>query len=180
MLWKQSLPYKSNSRFAFALYIASKVDEYIDKEVRAGKLTISSEVDIQLSSIGFITKRPGKFTMIVDLSSPSGRSVNDAINPVFSAFRYVTVRQQEELVPQGSFLTKLDFKYAYRKVPVLKDSWEFLGEREVYCDKALPFGLRSAPIIFNAVADGLSWAMICSGIMNLVHCQITWRPVSNV
>ena len=53
-------------------------------------------------------------------------------------------------------------------------------EREVYCDKALPFGLRSAPIIFNAVADGLSWAMICSGIMNLVHCPITWRAVSNV
>ena len=131
-------------------------------------------MDVQWSSIGFIQKknRPGKFRMIVDLSSPSGRSVNDAINPALSSFRYVTVRQVAELVPQGSFLAKLDLKSAYRKVPVHVADQRFLGiswKEKVYCDKALPFGLRSAPIIFNAVADGLAWAMICSGIMDLAH-----------
>ncbi|MBF2755157.1 MAG: hypothetical protein ISN29_07865 [Gammaproteobacteria bacterium AqS3] len=163
---------KSNSKSALAL--ASKVDDYIEEEVKAGKLVISDEANVQLSSIGFIPKRnrPGKFRMIVDLSSPSGRSVNDAINPAFSSFKYVTVRQVAELLPQGSFLAKLDLKAAYRKVPVHVADQKFLGvswRGKTYCDKALPFGLRSAPIIFNAVADGLAWAMICTGIMDLAH-----------
>ena len=163
---------KSNSKSALAL--ASKVDEYIEEEVQAGKLFVSNEADIQLSSIGFIPKRnrPGKFRMIVDLSSPAGRSVNDAINPAFASFKYVTVRQVAELLPQGSFLAKLDLKAAYRKVPVHVADQKLLGvswRGKTYCDKALPFGLRSAPIIFNAVADGLAWAMICSGIRDLAH-----------
>ena len=110
--------------------------------------------------------------MIVDLSSPSDMSVNDAINPVFSSFRYVTVCQVAELIPQGSFLAKLDLKSAYRKVPVHVADQRFLGipwKEKVYCDKVLPIGLGSAPIIFNIVADGFAWAMICSGIMDLAH-----------
>ena len=38
-----------------------------------------------------------------------------------------------------------------------------------FCDRALPFGLRSAPKLFTAVADGLSWALHCEGIANLLH-----------
>lgn len=32
-------------------------------------------------------------------------------------------------------------------------------ENTVYIDPMLPFGLRSAPKIFNAVADGLEWCL---------------------
>ena len=38
-----------------------------------------------------------------------------------------------------------------------------------FCDRALPFGLRSAPKLFTAVADGLLWALHCEGIANLLH-----------
>lgn len=34
---------------------------------------------------------------------------------------------------------------------------------------SLPFGLRSAPKIFTAVADGLAWALACEGIENSLH-----------
>lgn len=40
----------------------------------------------------------------------------------------------------------------------------------VYCDRALPFGLCSAPILFTGVADGLVWAMASSGVSHLLHC----------
>ena len=59
--------------------------------------------------------------------SPSGRSVNDAINPAFFSFRYITARQVAELVQQGSFLAKLDLKSACRKVPVHVADQRFLG-----------------------------------------------------
>lgn len=44
-------------------------------------------------------------------------------------------------------------------------SWE----GKVYIDRALPFGLRSAPKIFSAVADIIAWALHCSGIQHQIH-----------
>ena len=42
-------------------------------------------------------------------------------------------------------------------------------EGSFYVDPMLPFGLRSAPKIFNAVADALNWYMIQLGIRNVLH-----------
>ena len=46
------------------------------------------------------------------------------------------------------------------------DRW-LLGMRwkdQVFVDKTLPFGLRSAPLIFSAVADALAWIMKQRGV----------------
>ena len=113
-----------------------------------------------------------KFRLIVNLSFRSGHSINDAISPAHSSFRYVTLRQVTELIPQGSSLAKIDLKAAFRRVPVHPADQHYLGiswRDRTLCDRALPFGLRSAPIIFDAVADGLAWAMICSNIVDLAH-----------
>ena len=72
----------------------------------------------------------------------------------------------------GALLAKLDLKSAYRQVPVHPADQHLLGvewQGSVYIDRALPFGLRSAPIIFTAVADGLTWAFQQEGITNVVH-----------
>ena len=45
-------------------------------------------------------------------------------------------------------------------VPVHPQDRVLLGvqwEGQVYVDAVLPFGLQSAPKIFNALADGLKW-----------------------
>ena len=39
----------------------------------------------------------------------------------------------------------------------------------VYVDQALPFGLRSAPKLFSAVADAIGWALTQVGIPFLIH-----------
>ena len=55
-------------------------------------------------------------------------------------------------------LAKMDIKSAYRVVPVYPEDRLLLGiawREQVYVDSVLPFGLRSAPKIFNAVADAL-------------------------
>ena len=42
-------------------------------------------------------------------------------------------------------------------------------EGKTYLDCALPFSLRSAPKVFSAVADALSWAMVYEGIEDVLH-----------
>ena len=36
-------------------------------------------------------------------------------------------------------------------------------------DKVLPFGLRSAPLIFTAIADALQWIMCKRGVQHIAH-----------
>ena len=42
-------------------------------------------------------------------------------------------------------------------------------KERIYIDTALPFGLRSAPKIFNSVADALEWVMRARGVRNVAH-----------
>ena len=65
-------------------------------------------------------------------------------------------------------MRKMDIQQAYRNIAVAPEDWHFLGMKwqgkEVYIDKVLPFGLRSAPLIFSAVADALQWIMTQQGV----------------
>ena len=82
-----------------------------------------------------------------------------------SSLKYVTVDKVVESLlsfGKGSLMAKLDIKQAYRNVPVCPDDRILLGmawEGRVYIDKTLPFGLRSAPMLFSAIAEALAWIM---------------------
>ena len=161
------------------------VDKYIQAEVASHKLLLATPIDAQTgnletvhrSPIGIIPKphQPGKFRLIVDLSSPHGYSVNEGVKSQFCSLEYTSVDTAALLVRQhgkGALMAKLDLKSAYRMVPVHKDDQHLLGitwNGVTYIDQALPFGLRSAPIIFTAIADGLAWAMLKEGISEVVH-----------
>ena len=57
-------------------------------------------------------------------------------------------------------------------VPVHPQDQHLLGvqwEGAVYIDKVLPFGLRSAPKIFSAVADAVQWILSNNGIRKGLH-----------
>ena len=59
----------------------------------------------------------------------------------------------------GRELAELDMKSAYRIVPVHLEDRLQLGmqlQERVYADAALPFGLRSAPKVYNNLADVLA------------------------
>ena len=61
-----------------------------------------------------------------------------------------------------------------RSVPVHPMDRSLLGMRwegALYIDTALPFGLRSAPKIFNAVADAVEWVARRQGYP---RCSTTW------
>ena len=86
----------------------------------------------------------------------------DGICKELCSLSYVRV---DDIVPviqrlgQGTLLAKLDVQAAYRTVPVHLDDRHLLGmvwKGRIYIDTTLPFGLRSAPKIFNSVADALN------------------------
>ena len=152
--------------------------KYIEGEAEAERLFLASQPgDAHCNPVGLIPKchQPGKFRLIVDLSAPLNRSVNDGIDSGLCSLSYASVDDAVRLVceaGQGAFMAKLDLEAAYRHVPVHPDDQGLLAVKwgdEVYVDSALPFGLHSAPKIFTAVADGIAWCMSCSGIKDFIH-----------
>lgn len=112
----------------------------------------------------------------MDLSSPGGASVNDGINPDKFSLHYITVDKVIRLVSQfgrRALMAKFDVESAYRNVPIHPLDWYLLGMKwrhYFYVDLALPFGLRSAPYIFNSTADLVEWILMNNHqIPDLLH-----------
>ena len=69
-------------------------------------------------------------------------------------------------------MAKVDIQDAIRIVPVHPDDRWLLGmqwEGKTYIDSSLPFGLRSAPKIFNTLADVLEWTLSHKGVQWIIH-----------
>ena len=151
------------------------ISHYLSREVSLARMKViphSQAKDIHTSPIGAIPKKnkPGKWRLIVDLSSPTDHSVNDGISSEWSSVSYPTVDHLSAIVlhqGKGAFLVKADIKEAYRMVPVHPCDQHLLGvqwEGNVY---VFPFGQRSAPRIFLAVADALQWILVQKGLQIL-------------
>ena len=72
----------------------SIISEYLQRETSLGRmqcLSVAAASSVHLIPVGAIPKqhRPGKWRLIVDLSSPSNASVNDEISPEWSILRFV-------------------------------------------------------------------------------------------
>ena len=111
----------------------------------------------------------------MDLSSPRSQSVNDGISPALASLRYSRIDDAVKYLSafRGPVdLAKIDLESAYRMIPVHPVDSALLGVRwhgDVFVDAALPFGLRSAPKIFSAVADALLWVMLRGGVSAAIH-----------
>ena len=158
------------------------VSAYVQEKLVHGHLaTVTADqatlLGIHTSPFGVIPKRnrPNKWRLILDLSPPYGHSVNDSIEKELATLSYVSV---DEVVGQileqgkGTVTAKMDIKQAYRNVPVHPEDRYLLGMRwegTVYIDTTLPFGLRSAPLLFSALANALAWVMRKHGVTWVEH-----------
>ena len=159
------------------------VQDYLDREVKEGRIwevgsvQEATDMGVHCSPFGVIPKRssPGKWRLIVDLSAPEGLSVNDGIPKELCSLGYMSV---DDVVAQvlkmgrGSEMAKIDVQQAYRNVPVHPDDRHLLGmewQGQVFVDGALPFGLRSAPLLFTALGDAIQWVAEAKGVSWLGH-----------
>ena len=121
------------------------------------------------------SSQPGKWRLTVDLSGPEGKSVNDGTETELCSLQYLhldAVIEQINRVGHGALLAKMDIESAYRIIPVYPDDRALLGVQwkgEVFFDLCLPFGLRSAPKIFTAVANALLWVFQQKGVSWVDH-----------
>lgn len=158
------------------------IDEYLLTESQAGNILgpyspHSAPTGLHINRFGVIPKKHqvNRWRLITDLSFPDGFSVNEAIDPALCSLEYITVDKVAEAAMRlghGSLLAKIDIKAAYRLIPVHPSDRPMLGMKwrdSLYIDGMLPFGLRSAPKIFNAVADALEWCIAQKGVEYIFH-----------
>jgi len=148
-----------------ALQHPKVVDDYLKVEIAEHhvispfpKENIPAE---HISRFGVIPKHhtPNKWRLIVDLSHPANNSINDGIPKDLCSLTYITVDTAVnhiiELGP-GTLLAKIDIKSAFRLLPVHPTDRHLLAmewNKGIYIDTCLPFGLRSAPKLYNILAD---------------------------
>ena len=157
------------------------VSNYLQSELEEGNivgpLSSHSLPDLHINRIGAIPKKhqPGKWRLITDLSAPEGFSVNDTIDPQLCSLSYITVQEvaaKAVELGKGSLIAKIYIKSAYRLIPICPHDCKWLGiqwQDQIYVDGMLPFGLRSAPKIFTAVADAKEWCVHKAGVKYIYH-----------
>ena len=168
----------AKSNMHSALEHAEVVTEYIMKEGRiAGSFPHSLIPGAHTSRFGVIPKshQPGKWRLIIDLSHPKQHSVNDGIPKELRSISYISTDDaigQILTIGKNCLLAKIDIKSAFRLIPVHPADRHLLAmnwENQIFIDKCLPFGLRSAPKLFNLLADLLEWVAKDQGVTYLMH-----------
>ena len=157
------------------------MDEYLTAEIAqhrvAGPFIKSTVPRAHVSRFGVIPKNhnPNKWRLIVDLSHPTGHSVNDGIPKDLCGLTYITIDTAIKHIlttGPGTLLTKVDIKTAFRLLPVHPADRHMLvmkWNNQVYIDTRLPSGLHSAPKLFNILADLLSWILESKGVSPILH-----------
>jgi len=111
----------------------------------------------------------------MDLSSSAGHSINNGISKELCSFHYTPVSEATAQVCKkgpSALLAKMDIKQVYQNIPIAQEDRHLLGfewNDIVYIEQVLPFGLRSAPLIFSAVADALLAIMLHKGVSWAIH-----------
>ena len=158
------------------------VDAYLANEVALGRVAGPFPApplpNLHINSFGVIPKKgqPNKWRLILDMSSPLGSSVNEGINPTDYPLQYIRVDDIIKMVSkfgQGALMAKFDVESAYRNLAVHPSDRYLIGMKwrsMFYVDLALPFGLRSAPYIFNSVAELVEWILLINyHLPDLLH-----------
>ena len=132
-------------------------------------------VNLRISGLGAAPKKNGKWRVILHLSAPYGASVNDGISREEFSFHYSTVDDAVRLLLRhgiGALMAKVDLKSAFHMVPVRVEDWDLLGmywQGKYYVDTCLPFGLRSAPYLFDQFAMALHWILSSQHSIEAIH-----------
>ena len=141
------------------------VDQYLSKEVGLGRVVGTIEpqdaLPVHISRFGVIPK-PSAGQVAAHCGSVTSQGL-------LCSLTYTSVDKAVQKVLElgtGIEMAKFDVESVYRTVPVHPDDRRFLGMQwkgGIYVDTVLPFRLRSAPKIYNALADAMQWIIRRSG-----------------
>ena len=182
--------YREHKNWPSSYQYSKAVTESIIKDVKKGRkagpfYSPPFEHFVGSPMGAFPKKRSvGKYRIIHDLSWPPGHSINDYISSEEYGLHYISVDDIAALIVQKGpnvMLSKLDLEDAFKHVPVRPEDWELLGStwftvnidgnliKQYFVDTVLPFGLRSAPKLFDDFASALQHIMCKRGVTYVNH-----------
>ena len=146
------------------------IDDYLHTELAKGRVAgpFSSPLlpYLHISRFWVIPTKyqPGKWRLILDLSSPDGHTVNDGIRKVPFTVQYMKIDDIDGILQlgRGTLLAKFDVESAYRIIPIHLNDRYLLGvqwQANYFVDMALFFGFRSASYISSSVSDLVEWVL---------------------
>ena len=128
-----------------------------------------------ISPLGLVPKPSGGFPRIHHLSTPPGHSVNDHIPSHYGQLKYALFDEALDHVRRagkGAVMVKRDLADAFRHIPIHPSDWWLFGfewQGKLFEERFLPFGLRTAPRIFNYFAEGLHWSLATRSTAAITH-----------
>ena len=160
--------------------VTSNLTEEVNKGRTMGPFHSPPFKNFQVYPIGLVPKKHSeKFRTIFHLSFPKSgtSSINHFIDKDNFSLQYITIDNAIRAIQRfgaDCFMAKTDIESAFRLFPVHPEDWELLGmfwNGHYYFDKVLPFGLRSAPFIFNQLSDAIEWILLNNCAISFV-CHI--------
>ena len=139
-----------------------KVEAIIQNEIECGNYEVVDAKPLIVSALGAVPKDEDDIRLIHDCSLPDGRAVNDYAS--YEPFSLQSFDDAMKTVTRDSFMCKIDLRAAYRSILISKASqkvtglqWTFKGDdKPTYMvDRALCFGARAAPGIFNRITQAV-------------------------
>lgn len=155
---------------------SSAIEQFIDSNLQRGRVEGPIERDLlpadyKCSPLGAFTKaRSNKVRIIHDLSHPPDLSCNDGIDRDLCRVDYTSVDHAVSILSKYStppLMVKCDLSSAFNSILVHPSDRHLLGfswtgqdgVRRYYAMTVLPFGLCSAPRIFDEFTDFLEWVI---------------------
>ena len=119
------------------------------------------------SPLGLIDKSDGTKRRIHHLSYPPAdeSAINNGIPEEYGTITYSSISEAISAIQDfraKAVLVKRDFESAFRHIPISPLDSPLLGfhwEGAYYAEQFLPFGLRTAPYIFNLFAEVFHWVL---------------------
>ena len=110
------------------------VSDYLMHEGASGRLAGPyhdlPHPDLRCSGVGVVPKKSGKLRLIMHLSAPEGRSINDGISCKDYSLHYVTIDHAVNLMHKhgrGALLAKVDLKKSLSPLPCFPIRLAFAG-----------------------------------------------------
>ena len=159
--------YRQADNLRSAMIDPTIIDNNFVKELSLHRIKQISEdtFPLILSPLGLAPKNSGGFRRIHHLSFLYETSVNDFILKESTSLKYTTFHEILKLVLAASrhcIIIKRDITDAFRNIPVAPHLYWLLGFKwrgQLYWERCLPFGLATAPFIFNLFAEAFHWIL---------------------